>query len=815
MSLALLLGLLPALAVSAEAAHVHDFTYTAEGSILTAACGSEGCDLEDSRAALTIVAPALTVYGGSESPEATVTGAIPGVETPAVEYVRLNETLDAAPTDAGEYTAQITLGEGDAAATAYVVYTIGKAAQEAPEAPEVETVTADSVTLAGTEGCEYSCGGEVWQESPAFTGLTPLTEYSFYQRVKEDDNQSASPTSEPTVQKTASEHFVALTEETAPVVTIEGGSNPPRIGDTLTAATDATDVEWIWFRYQETETGESYKRIMDGDTSYSAQTYTAGAEDVGWSIRALAIQTKDAFGEDLPEDQQPSVISEPTAAVVKRPGAEAVPVAEEDFVMILGNSVSINGVEGQEYLIVPKGAVPTDEDWKGRYVRSAVEGFETSFYSLPNGDELTPITEYDIYTRTEETEECAPGAAVCTGVMTILTETGVGSDGFFTGLVGETYTVCTDPEEGVTFQWYASEEGAEFGEIPEGLTAIEGADGKDYVFSAEQLGKHITVKVFANGKEVGAMYAGCVTYGAVTFDTMGGSEIAPLTNLAYGDALVRPEDPTRDGYDFAGWYEDEEYEYEFSFEGAVMEFADTRLFAKWTEAEEEDWYEEEDDWYEEEPMTDPVPGEEEPGNEADGPAACPRDDACPVRAFPDADAEEWYHDGVHFMLERGLMRGFEDGSFGPGVNVSRAMLVTILYRLEGEPMIRSGMPFTDVTEADWYAMAVSWAESQGLVSGYGDGRFGPNDDVTREQLVTVLHRYALFKGADVSVGEDTNILSYDDAFFVSPWAVGAMQWACGSGLVQGRTEHTLDPKESASRADIAMIVMRLCADIAG
>ena len=194
-------------------------------------------------------------------------------------------------------------------------------------------------------------------------------------------------------------------------------------------------------------------------------------------------------------------------------------------------------------------------------------------------------------------------------------------------------------------------------------------------------------------------------------------------------------------------------------------------------------------------------------------AACPQDNTCPISAFTDADPTAWYHDGVHYALENGIMSGYGNGKFGPGDTTSRAMMAQILYNMEGKPAIRSGMPFADVTESDWYAAAVSWAESKGYVTGYanpsGTGMiFAPNDPVTREQLVTILYRYAQDKGVDVSVGENTNILSYDDAFSVSDWAMSAMQWACGSGVVTGKTASTLNPKDAATRAEIATIQMR-------
>ena len=189
---------------------------------------------------------------------------------------------------------------------------------------------------------------------------------------------------------------------------------------------------------------------------------------------------------------------------------------------------------------------------------------------------------------------------------------------------------------------------------------------------------------------------------------------------------------------------------------------------------------------------------------------CQKDDTCPITAFTDASATAWYHDGVHFALENNIMSGYGNGKFGPGDTTSRAMMAQILWNMEGKPVVNYAMSYTDVDTDAWYAEAVRWATAQGIMSGYGYNKFGPNDDMTREQLVTIMYRYAQMKKVDVSIGEDTNILSYDDAFDVSEWAVPAMQWAVGAGIVNGTSASTLSPKNNASRAEIATIVMRYC-----
>ena len=178
--------------------------------------------------------------------------------------------------------------------------------------------------------------------------------------------------------------------------------------------------------------------------------------------------------------------------------------------------------------------------------------------------------------------------------------------------------------------------------------------------------------------------------------------------------------------------------------------------------------------------------------------------------FGDVDDGDWFADAVRFVYENGMMNGVSETDFAPHATTSRSMIVTILYRLEGEPVVDYAMDFTDVAGDAYYAEAVRWAASEGIVGGYGGGLFGSDDAVTREQLAVILYRYAVYKGYDVSVGEDTNILSYADFADLSEYAIPAMQWACGSGIVNGTSESTLTPQGEATRAQVAAMLMRFC-----
>ena len=175
--------------------------------------------------------------------------------------------------------------------------------------------------------------------------------------------------------------------------------------------------------------------------------------------------------------------------------------------------------------------------------------------------------------------------------------------------------------------------------------------------------------------------------------------------------------------------------------------------------------------------------------------------------FDDVRRGDWFYDDVRYVYETGLMNGTANRIFAPSVSTTRAMIVTILWRLEGSPVVNFAMRFRDVVQNAWYSEAVRWAAANGIVTGYSENAFGPNDNITREQLAAILHRYANYKGYDVSVGEDTNILSFDDAQTISGYAVPAMQWACGAGLMQGSNRKLL-PTAQATRAQVAAMLHR-------
>lgn len=183
----------------------------------------------------------------------------------------------------------------------------------------------------------------------------------------------------------------------------------------------------------------------------------------------------------------------------------------------------------------------------------------------------------------------------------------------------------------------------------------------------------------------------------------------------------------------------------------------------------------------------------------------------PKTPFTDVAESAWYADAVAYVYENGMMKGTSDTKFSPEQTTTRGMIVTILYRLEKEPSA-SAASFTDVASGKYYSKAVAWASANKIVTGYGDGKFGPNDTITREQMAAILYRYASYKGYDVTKTADLS--KFTDASQVGVFAKAAMQWANAEGLINGTSTTKLSPKSGATRAEVATILMRFCENIA-
>ena len=183
-----------------------------------------------------------------------------------------------------------------------------------------------------------------------------------------------------------------------------------------------------------------------------------------------------------------------------------------------------------------------------------------------------------------------------------------------------------------------------------------------------------------------------------------------------------------------------------------------------------------------------------------------------VDPFVDVSIDSWYADAVQYVYENGMMSGTSETTFSPDLTTTRGMIVTILYRMENEPAVTGTTAFTDVAADQYYANAVAWAAQNGIVSGTTATTFAPNSAITREQMAAILYRYAQFKGYDVSAKADLSV--YTDAASVGAYAVDAMAWANGAGLITGTSATTLTPAGNATRAQVAAILMRFGENIA-
>lgn len=267
---------------------------------------------------------------------------------------------------------------------------------------------------------------------------------------------------------------------------------------------------------------------------------------------------------------------------------------------------------------------------------------------------------------------------------------------------------------------------------------------------------------------------GNLTLYLVSFDTNGGSNVTSK-NVSAGGKVIKPEDPYKEGFEFEGWYRDSKLNDPYDFNSIVTK--SFTLYAKWNEIEEDN-------------------------NEVQGVHDCPS------LRFYDLDITQWYHFDTDYVIANDIFRGITKEQFSPNGYITRAMMITVLYRAEDEPEVFGEATFEDTVDDEYYAKAVVWGQQNGIIKGYSDSVFAPDQPIIREQIAAIMHRYAKYKGYDVSVGENTNILSYEDFELVSEYAIPAMQWAVGSGMIKGRTEKTLDPRDNAKRVEIAAMLHR-------
>lgn len=279
--------------------------------------------------------------------------------------------------------------------------------------------------------------------------------------------------------------------------------------------------------------------------------------------------------------------------------------------------------------------------------------------------------------------------------------------------------------------------------------------------------ENVTVKaIFERNASSSGGGGGGTTYYTLTFETNGGGSMQAI-RAARGKTLdLSAYTPMRDGYDFGGWYADKDLTQritEIKLSGSKTVYAD---------------------WKKREPDAVKNP-------------------------FADVNAGDWFYRDVLFSYEKGLMSGMDAAAFAPYANTTRAQIAVIFYRMEGSPAVEGENSFTDVVRDSgtaWFYDAVTWAQQNGIMGGYGNSSFAPNDLITREQLAAIFYRYAQYKGYDTTQG-GMAIREFDDYESISDYAMGAMAWAVNTGLVKGDS-NLLYPKGTATRAELAALFHR-------
>ena len=247
-----------------------------------------------------------------------------------------------------------------------------------------------------------------------------------------------------------------------------------------------------------------------------------------------------------------------------------------------------------------------------------------------------------------------------------------------------------------------------------------------------------------------------IMFNSLTFDTNGGTAVSTVRSMQWSTIDLSSYTTEKEGYVFTGWYLDAECTKPCD---KVTMDSNITVYAGWEK----------------------------------------------IAEFPytDVTSDEWFFDDVRYVWDNGLIDGVTEDAFEPEANVTRAVLIEALWRAEGRPEAESAGLFTDVAEDNAFAGAIAWAKETGIANGYDDGRFGIDDVVTREQTAAFLYRYAQYKKMDVSVGEDTNILSFDDIDTASEYAIPALCWACGADILRGDGNGCLRPADTVTRAELS------------
>lgn len=315
---------------------------------------------------------------------------------------------------------------------------------------------------------------------------------------------------------------------------------------------------------------------------------------------------------------------------------------------------------------------------------------------------------------------------------------------------GETVTIKAGERSGYKFSGWTTDDSVQF------------ADSKSAETTFTMPGKAVTVTANWTKSSGGNGGGGGNVRYTVSFETNGGNDIASKT-VTRNSVIKEPETPIKDGFDFEGWYTDKGLKTKYDFTEKVTK--NFTLYAKWTEKDNGEW----------------------------------------KNPFTDVKENDWFYDSVKYAYENDLMKGISNTEFAPDSDVTRAMFVTVIYRMENEPQTGK-CAFTDVESGSYYENAVAWANENGIVSGISEECFAPNEPITREQMAAIIYRYAAFKGYDITTSSST---SYTDNDNISDYAKNAVIWAAEKSVMTGNTDGSFAPKANTTRAQVASVFMRM------
>ena len=723
-----------------------------------------------------------------------------------------------------------------------VTGTITQATQAAPNAPTVIERTSSSVTLAalgmtgqGALEYGYTTGVEVkpdnWQTDTTFSGLTSGTTYTFYARYAGNTNYNPAVSVAGTETSTLSNTDPNVVNPGETVIT-DDGTKVTNDGEKITITPgDDGPVTVVTPDDGVTVNGDGTVNVSDGSTVQTGD---------GPEMTLPGGGTVDPdTGAVTPGDGGSVVIGsgEDTTTITPPSGQPVTP--NEDGTITVPDGSTVQTGDGPEMTLpgggtVDPGTGAVTPDEGGSVVIGS--GDDTTTITPPSGQPVTPNEDGTITVPDGSTVQTGDGPEMTLpGGGTVAPDTGaVTPDEGGSVVIGsgdDTTTITPPSGQPVT----PNDDGSVT--LPGGST-VTGSDGES-----------ITIPPEGGTLQPGGEVKYTVT---VTFDSQGGSQV-PSQDITVGEPVSQPDDPTRTGYRFLGWYTAATGGARWDFTQPVT--GDQTLYAQWAYL----------------PPANPnykiTLGDTENGTVTVNPTAAkegttvtitPVPDAgyqvgtvsvtdrfgqavavdqhddgtytfvmpdgqvtvevtflqgeAPDLPFSDVTESDWFYDAVTYAYENGLMDGVGMGLFAPNSETTRAQLVTILHRLAGQPAPSGDSGFSDVETGTWYTDAVAWAAQNGIVNGVSDTQFAPGDDITREQLAVILYRYATYQGYDVSQRADLS--GFVDAGTISTYAQEALSWANAQGLVLGFEDDSLRPQGTATRAQIAAVLMRFCQTVA-